>query len=622
VTEPLDVTTLVVMSNRLDSITREMTNTVIRAARSTTMAVRDFSCSIVSANHEMLSCPEGIPVHVFGAGPSARVMAELHPDFAVGDAFLHNDPYLGGSHAADHQIIVPVLVDGEHVFTAITKAHVVDCGDALATTYMPTAADVYEEGALIFPCVRVQQHYQDVADVIRMCERRIRGFEVWYGDYLAALGAARLAERRLKEYCAAFGIDKVKQFVVEWLDYSERITAAAIRTLPSGRVMGETCLDPFPGVPDGIPLKVTIDIDAREGRITVDLRDNPDCVPNGLNLTETTARNGGISGVINVLNSKRNDERIFVPSNEGAYRRIEVLLRENCVVGIPRHPASCSVATTTVADRLVGMIVTAFVNLGDGVGLAEPCWGFGPFMAVISGDDPRRESYYIFQLFSGTAGGPGGSEGDGWLTYVCIGAGGLCYIDSAEVVEQKNPMVIWENGLRQDSEGAGAHRGAPGNVSVYGPRLASMQTHYYLDGSVHRPRGVRSGGDAMGPDVWIADQDDGCTRVDGVVGSITLAPRQSVVGLSAGGGGYGDPLTREPTAVLEDVIEEWISVERAADVYGVVLSGDPDRWETLTVDAPATRAARQRLRNATRGSDGAEGGTPVMWWADADCRGG
>src|SRR5215470_8738614 len=106
-TGTMDVPTMVVMANRLDSIVREMTSTILRTARSTTMAGRDFSCCLVTSEHELISCPEGIPVHVYGMGPSAADMAELHPEFKEGDAFLHNDPYLGNSHAADHQILVP-----------------------------------------------------------------------------------------------------------------------------------------------------------------------------------------------------------------------------------------------------------------------------------------------------------------------------------------------------------------------------------------------------------------------------------------------------------------------------------------------------------------------------------
>lgn len=621
-TPKLDATTLVIMSNRLDGITREMTNTVIRAARSTTMAARDFSCSIVSADHELLSCPEGIPVHVFGASLSAASMVELQPDFREGDAFLHNDPYNGNSHAADLQVIVPVFVHGEHLFTAITKAHMVDCGNALPTTYMPMAQDVYEEGALIFPCVRVQKNYAEVRDIIAMAERRIRGFDVWYGDYLATLGAVRLAERRLKEFCAAFDVDQVRRFVVEWLDYSERMVAAKIATLPAGRVTGSTHMDPFPGAPDGIPLSVTIDVDPAGGKVVVDLRDNPDCLPNGLNLTESTARNAGIAGVLHVLGSKANPERIAVPSNAGTFRRIEVLLRENCIAGIPRHPACTSVSTTTVSDRVLGIVMMAFANLGEGLGLGEPCQGFGPFVAVVSGHDPGREAYFIFQLFSGTAGGPAGAEGDGWLMELVAGAGGIEYMDSSELVEQKIPLVIWDKAVRTDSEGAGYNRGAPGNVCIYGPRLARMEAHYFFDGVVNPPRGVCGGGPSLGPEASRIDPDGRWTPLPDPIAATVLQAGDCIVSLSAGGGGYGDPLQRDPARVLDDVVDEWISVARAREIYGVVLSGDPARWETLRVDESATADERCLIaRMAQRKNDVRASQDHLCWWAGADLGG-
>jgi N-methylhydantoinase B len=403
-----------------------MTNTMVRTARSTTMAAKDFSCSIVSSEHEMVSCPEGIPVHVYGSPLISQAMARIQPGFADGDAFLHNDPYDGNSHAADHTLVVPVFFEGEHVFTAMAKAHQADCGNALPTTYSPTALDVYNEGALIFPMVRIQRDYRDVDDIVRMCERRIRAFDTWYGDYLASLGAARLAQRRLKELCAKYGLSTVREFVAEWLDYSERMAADAIAELPAGRVVGETCLDPFPRLPDGIPLRAGIEIDPAAGRVVVDLRDNPDCTPTGLNLTESTARNSATTAVLMALNSDPDLHGVRVPNNSGAYRRIEVLVRENCVVGAPRHPASASVATNTVADRVVGMVISGIAKLGDGAGAAEPCYGSPPWTAVVSGSDARRGGDpYILQLFAGTSGGPATAPTDGWLTYNNTGAAGV-----------------------------------------------------------------------------------------------------------------------------------------------------------------------------------------------------
>ena len=380
VTEPtMDPVQLLVMANRIDGIAREMTNTMIRTARSSTLAVRDLSTSISTADHQLFTAPEGVPAHVYGSGLLCRAMAALHPDFKEGDAFLHNDPYLGNTHAADHTILVPVFYEGEHVFTMCAKAHLADCGNAIPTTYTPRAIDVYAEGALIFPCVLIQRGYEDVGDIVRMCRKRIRAPEIWYGDYLSMLAAARVGEQRIQDFCRKFGLETVKAFVREWLDYSERLADAAIRRLPAGRVHTRTALDPFPGLPDGLPLQATIDVDSADGRVTVDFRDNPDCTRTGLNLSEATAMNCSISGVLAVLNSQRHAKQTLVFNNAGSFRRIQVLLRENCAVGVPRHPASCSMATTTIADRALAMVYGAFGKLADGIGLGRAVLGLAAF---------------------------------------------------------------------------------------------------------------------------------------------------------------------------------------------------------------------------------------------------
>ena len=188
-----------VLANRFDVIVREMTNTLFRTGRSAVLNMaRDFSCCIVTADNQLLTAAEGLQAHVLGAGLQTNSMTELHGDLAPGDAFLHNDPLIGNTHPADHTLLVPVFIDGRHMFTASAKAHQADCGNSEPTTYMSYARDVYEEGALIFPCVRIQRDYKDVVDIVRMCQSRIRVPEMWYGDYLAAVGAVRIGERRLQ----------------------------------------------------------------------------------------------------------------------------------------------------------------------------------------------------------------------------------------------------------------------------------------------------------------------------------------------------------------------------------------------------------------------------------------
>lgn len=588
-TSGFDPVLLVVMSNAIQAVCRRMTNTMLRAARSSVLATgRDFSCSIVSASNELLDSAEALPIHVIGSDLLTESMQALHADLAPGDAFLDNDPYVGNTHAADHTILVPVFVDGVHVFSTCAKGHQADIGNAQPTTYMPAARDVYEEGALIFPCVRIQRDYHDVEDVVRMCRRRIRVPDMWYGDYLAALGAARIGERALQGFVEKYGADTVRRFLDEWFAYSERRMIRAIRQLPKGEFTAETRHDPFPGVPEGVPLKVTIRCDPDDARIVADLRDNPDCVPAGFNITEACARGAVLAGIFNTIDST-------VPHNSGAFRRVEILLRENCVAGKPRHPACCSTATTNITDRIINMTQSAFAQRGEGWGLAEGPTGIPPTHSVIYGNDPRHNGApYITQLLAGTAGGPASAVADGWLSYLLPVTAGVLYRDSMEVIEQKYPFIVKESMVRPDAEGAGRFRGGPGAFVAYGPLLEEMGLSYSMDGFETPPKGVRGGLGAPGSSVYRVRADGAVEELREPVNHFTLAPGELIGTRTTGGGGYGPPAERDPQAVLRDVRDGYVSLGRARSVYGVAINGDADKPETLKVDEVDTR----QLRNA------------------------
>src|SRR4029078_1030654 len=153
---------MALLSRRFESVARKMANTLFRTARSGVINIgRDFSCCVVTAGNELLVSTDSLPIHVL-SGPDrmAATMREFHPELKRSDAFLHHSPYHGGSHAADHTILVPVIDEaGVHHFTVIAKAHQADCGNSQPTTSMGGARDVYEEGALIFPAVQVHRDY-------------------------------------------------------------------------------------------------------------------------------------------------------------------------------------------------------------------------------------------------------------------------------------------------------------------------------------------------------------------------------------------------------------------------------------------------------------------------------
>lgn len=581
---------MAVLANRLDGIVRKMANSLLRSGRSGVLnRARDFSCCIVTSECELLTAAESLPIHVL-SGPDimAQHMKEFEPRLAAGDAFLNNSPYHGCSHPADHTLLVPVIdAQGVHRYTVLVKAHQADIGNSVPTTYYAAARDVYEEGALIFPSVRVQRDYEDIADFLRMCEMRIRVPSQWRGDFAAMIGSARLGEQELLALGDELGWDAIERFREAWFDYSEERMVAALSKLPAGSTSRTSTHDPFPGTPpEGVAVRANVAIDPIGARVWVDLRDNIDCLPCGLNLSEACARTSAMLGVFNSIEGD-------VPKNAGSFRRVSVLLRENCVVGIPVHPRSCSAATTNLADRVANCVQAAFAEISDGIGMAEYGAPIPATCPVVSGIDHRNGQAYVNQIFLGGTSAPARPRSDCWLTGLHVGNGGVGFIDSIELTELYHPLHVAERRIVADTEGAGRTRGAPVLSVEYRPLGGAMEIAYVADGNINAARGVRGGGDGGVSGQWLR-KSDGALQPLPQAAQVTLHPDEAIVARCSGGGGYGSPAERPIQAVLADVCDGIVTAQRAADVYGVVIVDDG------AVDEDATRTRRQQLRLGSR----------------------
>ncbi len=573
---------LAILNHRIEGINKKMSNTIMRTGRSGVLnRARDFSVCILTRDCQLLSSAEALPIHAL-SGPDmmAQTMLGFHPNLKRGDAFIHNSPYHGNSHAADQGILVPVLDDeGRHRFTVVVKAHQADIGNSVPTTLHATARDVYEEGALIFPCVRIQENFRDIDDIIRICMMRIRVPEQWYGDLLATIGAARIGERELMTLAREVGWDRIEEFAEAWFDYSEKRMIEAVQALGTGQATTYSTHDTFPGSPEaGIRITATVKVDTAKAMIDVDYRSCPDCLPNGLNLTEATTRTAAMVGVFNSI-------RPDVPKNAGSFRRISLQLRENAIVGIPLHPTSCSLATTNIADHATNSVQMAIAEIADGAGMAEVGYAFTPSTGTISGTDPRNGKRYVNMVFFGHTGGAASGRNDRWLTLLHVGNGGLCNIDGAELSELYHPVIIRERALIADTEGAGRFVGAPSIRVEYGPIGGPMDLVFASDGTDHPPQGVRGGKPGGKAGQQVRRRNGALEELDKVT-HIVLEEGETTIGLTCGGGGYGDPKARDPEWVRDNVAEGWVSRKRARDVYGVVLAADS------TVDEAATRALR------------------------------
>jgi N-methylhydantoinase B len=535
---------LAVLSKRLESIARRMAHTpTAPAARASSTRARDLSCCIVQQTTSSSPKRRACPSHVL-VGPNlmSRWMIECHPRLSRGDAFLHNSPYHGNSHAADHTILVPVLDDaGVHRFTvfarrirptsAIRSRPPTPAPRETCTKKAPSSSRRSACSATI----------ADVDDIVRMCRLRIRVPDQWWGDYQALIGAARVGERELLALGAEVGWDTLDRHAASGSTIRATSWTAAHRAGCRRPPHARQHHDPFPGHAGRGCTDQGHRRRRQRGRpIEVDLRDNPDCLPNGMNVTQANASSAVMIGIFSSLGE-------VVPRNAGSYRRIAIHLRENCCVGIPRHPGVLLALDHQSRSKVGNATQTA---------IAELRRRFRPrrirhHRAGLDGGhlrpQPARRQPPVHQFALPDAYRRSGApRADAWLTTVHIGDLGLCYLDSVELDELRYPIRVHAPRHRADSEGAGRFRGAP---------AASANTDRYdttiEPGSPATARSMpRSACAAASPAAAPASSSAGrdgrldCRRP---VRRRRPAPGETIVSICCGGGGYGRPKPAIPS---------------------------------------------------------------------------
>ncbi|WJR77440.1 hydantoinase B/oxoprolinase family protein [Bradyrhizobium sp. NP1] len=585
----MDIFTSVILRRRFEAIVREMITALFKSGRSGVLnTAMDFSCGLTDSKFQSISVALGLPVHVGAIDLIPRaVVDKFGDDIRPGDCFVNNSGYLGNTHCADFTVCAPVFYEGELIFYTIARAHFGDMGFPTPTTYSPRARDVYEEG-LMLPCVRIQQDYADVSEVIDICKANIRVPEQFYGDYLAVLAAVRTGETKIKNLCAKYGAQTVKTFVDDFQNYAEELAIDAIRKLPAGVVRKEAFYDSeIDGLPGGIPIRAIVTVDPDDAVVTVDLTENIDNIPSGINLTESTTLAACRMGVLNVLGAD-------VPRCTGSFRRIRVLMREGAVIGKPRFPAATSAATTNLCHALTPHIQSMFADLRPDLGTAYGTIGLPGSCPVVSGNDWRQGNQpFVNQILMGYWGGPAMHGHDGWLTYGSGTSQGILWQSSVEIVEQQQPIIVERLEVSQDSGGAGRWDGAPGAVSVFRPRQAPIRFTVNSASRTFPPLGAAGGSPGGAMKVAVLDQNGSRAELPISI-DITVQPGERLLSEGCGGGGFGDPLERDPARVLQSVLKEWISPDRARAVYGVVLFHDEQVWR---VDAPETVKLRDEKRS-------------------------
>lgn len=579
-----------VLSSRLYSIGLEMTNTLMRTARSQLMSVcHDLSTAICDRNGKVIALAESIPVHCANMGLTVEPCFEHPEGIKRGDLFLNNSPYHGNTHHADYTFIAPVFCGDELMFFAVTKGHQADIGNTIPSTYVPSAKDMFLEGAIDWPCVKFQKDYKDVPDMIKIAMMRNRVPDLWYGDYLACLGSCRVGEKRLEAICEEYGNDVIKDFCDAYQKYGAKRMEEELKLLPEGHYTYNIKADAIEGVVPEINIHIICDTKPKEGIIEFDLTENEDSMPCGLNMCEATVLASTVTGV---LNRMPND----IPCNDGAMSRIKVKMREGCVIGKAKAPYSSSMATTNLADRLISGVQALMNQITDDKGMAEGGATQCPAVAVVSGTDWRKNgATYVNQIFCGMTGGPAVNGYDGWITYQYPVTGGAMNWNSTEVLEQQYPFKVIHEEVMMNSVGAGKYDSAPSCKFVMTPRHDPLVSAYSCDGIDNPPKGACGGLDGYKAAAWkynIAEGESSKVMLPPFAEPV-IEVGEAIVSESSSGGGYGDPLERDPYLVAHRVREEWISKEFAEKTYGVVVD---DSKEEYVPDIEATKVLREKMK--------------------------
>ncbi len=575
----IDPITLEVLTQGLISIVREMRATVCRTASSVAIYdAKDFSCGLFAPDSQVVAQSEDIGSHVVPLPWSVRsAMEKFGNDLAPGDVILSNDPYTGGTHLNDVTVIYPVFQDGRLVFFPAVRAHWADVGGMVPGSMSGKATEIYQEGVRI-PPVKIQEagRFNQAALDILLSNMRVP--EERLGDLEASLASCRVAEKRIHEICARYGVDTLLEAVRLDLDRSEARMRACIAGLPDGVYRYEDYLETYMGgsfEPLLLPLALSVSGD----RMVADFTGASPQVPFPVNSTAAVTAASVFIAMKSIFDPA-------APLNQGSFRPIEVIAPPASIVNVQR-PAPAG-SHGEIRKRVIATMVGALSQVVPDLVAGDLCRT--SFHNLIGGYDAKRRREWVHYEWS--AGGNGAfRESDGPSAMATIDWGDLVTVQSTEVIETRMPLVIETSRLAMDSGGAGTTRG--GLSMQRSIRVLAADSRYSLlsDGAVVPAFGVMGGLSGVQVGAWIEENGQVMDfDTPGKIAGHPVGDGSVVVVRSAGGGGYGDPLLRPPALVVDDVNEGYISRRVAHELYGVALDARGK------LDAAATEQLRRRLR--------------------------
>ncbi len=581
----IDPVTAQVIGGALENVAIEMGHKLARMSYSSIIREsEDFGAALLDAKGRQLC--ESVDSTPLQLGPIPgymrgifRVMEERGETFSPGDVVMHNSPYHGASHGPDVGFCVPVFRGEELIGFSFTTAHHLDIGSLHpGSTGIVDAVDAYAEG-LQFKAVKVYEAGKKNEAVWQILRDNIRASGMVVGDMEAQIAACRAGAERFVELVEEFGLEQVNAASEELMDYSERMLRSRIAELPDGVYRAEGFIDGFVDSPNENEkdLKIAVTLTVEGSDIHVDFEGTAAQVDLPINMPfEGTVDVAVYLTIRSILLDSALTE--YVPQNDGLTRPVKITAPKGTLTN-PIFPAP------TIARFCPGNIVADTVmralsevaprNVSAGVGNLK----------VVAYSGLFGEDYWVYMdITEGSYGGRFGKDGMDAVDTLFANTRN----NPVEDIESHYPLRVDRYELRDDvASGPGRWRGGLGSVR----QISFLEEgRFALEGDGHRfaPWGIFGGEEGIAGDLVLNPGKDGEQHLPSKIPDRRMKAGETVRTVSPCGGGYGDPLQRDPARVLDDVLDGFVSEENARKQYGVVLSGGG-------VDAAETARLREMM---------------------------
>ena len=549
-----------VVKNALYSAAEEMKIVLAKTAYSPLLKVAgDYSCGIFDTRGEMVAQGPDLPIHLGSMPDAVRAIVRAFPDVAPGDVFIHNDPYEGGSHLPDVNVVAPAFHDGRLLGYSCVRAHWPDIGSATPGSY-GAVTEIYGEG-LRLPPIRLYRDGKPDPAIEAIIFANVRTPTERLGDLRAQVAANVRAALRMSELAAKYGTDTLLEIMQEVLDYSETMMRAALRALPDGEA---EFTDIFDG--DGVigvgetedqTFAVKVKITKKGDSITADFAGSDPAVAGPMNAPLTVTASGVYCALKMIA-----DPKSLIPPNSGCWRAVTVMAPPGSVVHA-QHPSPVVYANHEMSHRVADMVMAAMYQITPETVMAG---SQGTSMVMtFGGVDYRTGDRFV--SYESVKGGFGARPVKDGINAVASTVSNMSNTP-IEIIEMSFPLRVEEYSLVPDSGGAGRYRGGLGVRRVW--RVLEQQAHASAccERTVTPPFGLAGGKPGAAAVIELRAPGSNARRLTSKGGF--LAPAGSLVVMEApGSGGYGDPTQRDRDALAEDLRDGYVTEAAVRRDYGL-----------------------------------------------------